>query len=439
MRCNLLSLLLLAFVSVGATARVTTVDSIAANPGRAGGVYFAYPVTENTVLNHTPVPEGYEAFYVSHYGRHGSRYLISDKDYIKVMDILADAENHGALTPLGMELKAKMDTIYEEARGRGGELTPLGARQHRQIAHRLIEENPSIFAGTPEITAKSTVVMRCAHSMFAFCEGLKEVIPSLEIPRESGNRSMDYLNYHTEKSNYFSGHNGDWYQLWRKFRSEKTNPERLVKSIFSDNTFIDRRVDPTEFMWDLYWVAVDLQNMETDIELYNLFTAQELFDLWQVFNFNFYACNSSYPLAEGTLTDNAKNLVRNILDTADDYIAAGKNGATLRFGHDGNIIPLTALLRLNDCYAYEADAHKLADVYADYSISPMASNFQMIFYRNPADNDVIIKMLLNEQEIGISDVKTDIYPYYKWSDMSQWLQKVLDTPSKEFISSERKR
>lgn len=423
----------LLFGITSGNAVVANIDSIKANPGRAGGIYLAYPVTDASQLNHTPAPKGFKPFYVSHYGRHGSRYLISDEDYIKVIKTLDEADRAGALTPRGKLLKAQMDSIYEEARGRGGELTPLGARQHREIARRLITANPTIFEGEPEITAKSTVVMRCAHSMFAFCEGLKEVKPTLEIPRESANRSMDYLNYHTKESNHYSGKDGDWYQLWKKFRKEKTNPERIIGTVFNDKDYIDRRIDPEEFMWDLYWVTVDLQNMETPVRLYDLFTAEELFDLWQVFNFNFYACNSSYPLAEGTLTDNAKNLVTNILETARDYINENKNGATLRFGHDGNIIPLTALLRLDGCYAYEADPHRLADVYADYTISPMASNFQMIFYRNPKTREIIVKMLQNEKEIGLSDLNTDMFPYYKWSDMEAWLEKVIKTPSKDFI------
>ena len=46
---------------------------------RLGGVYYAYPITE-TKMNQAP--EGYEPFYISHYGRHGSRWLTSDNRYI---------------------------------------------------------------------------------------------------------------------------------------------------------------------------------------------------------------------------------------------------------------------------------------------------------------------------------------------------------------------
>ncbi|MDE6397670.1 MAG: histidine-type phosphatase, partial [Muribaculaceae bacterium] len=331
--------LLLSGFAFSLSARSTTVDTIKANPGKAGGVYYAYPVTSS--LN-TPVPKGYKPFYISHYGRHGSRYLINDRDYSGILGQLKDAADHGALTARGLGLLSQLDTIWDEARGRGGELSPLGVRQHKAIAGRMYDAFPEVFNNEPAITAKSTTVMRCAHSMFAFIEALKEKKPSLDIPRESGTRAMDYLNYHSPESGKYSGHDGAWYLDWRKFKNEKTRPERLISEIFSDSTYVRRHIDPVEFMWSLYWVAVDLQNMETDIELWDLFTAEELFNLWEVFNFNFYACNTSYPLADGQHTDNAANLVRNIIETADEYVASPKNGATLRFRHDGNIIPMAA-------------------------------------------------------------------------------------------------
>ena len=43
---------------------------------RLGGVYFAYPVTATKMA---AAPEGYEPFYISHYGRHGSRWLPDDR------------------------------------------------------------------------------------------------------------------------------------------------------------------------------------------------------------------------------------------------------------------------------------------------------------------------------------------------------------------------
>lgn len=423
---HLLFTLLASFI-LSASAQ-TIREEIAANPQKAGGVYFAYPVTES--LN-TPAPKGYKPFYVSHFARHGSRYLISDNDYLSVMDVFARADSAGALTPLGLSVRSRLDSIWTEARGRGGELTPLGRRQHHDIAARMYRAYPEAFPDNARITAASTVVMRCAHSMFAFIEGLKEQNPRLQIPAESSQRNMHYLNYHSKESGKYSNDKADWYLDYKKFRDEKTRPERLVSSLFTDSTFIRRHVDPAALMTGLYWIAVDGQNIETPVSLLDIFTPEELTSLWEIYNYSFYATNSSYPLADGQHVDNAKNLLRNIVETADQYIASGESGATLRFAHDGNIIPLTALMQLPGCAAYETNPYRLADTYANFRISPMASNVQLVFFRNRA-GEVIVKFMLNEREVPIP-AKTDIYPFYRWPDARAALQNILATPCRTLI------
>ena len=427
-RLLILAALLLASASLLAQ---TTREEMVAHPEKCGGVYYAYPTTQRI---DTPAPKGYQPFYVSHYGRHGSRYLISDNDYKWVMDVFDKAAAAGALTEQGLVVKERLERIWPEAEGRGGELSPLGARQHQAIADRLYKAYPGVFDDEAEVTAASTVVMRCAHSMFNFVDGLKTNNPALKVPMESGNRNMYYLNYHSPESGPYSSHEGPWYQEYRKFKAEKTRPQRMMRELFNDELYVRRNIDPEGLMWGLYWIAVDMQNMETKVGFFDIFSPDELFNLWQVFNFNFYACNSSYPLAKGLHVDNAKNLVRNILETADEYVAAGKHGATLRFGHDGNIIPLAALLQLDNSVAYEADPYQLYRVYTDWRISPMAANIQMTLFRNAKTGHILAKFMLNENEVHIP-VATDKFPYYDWEETRAWLRKVIDTPSREFMDA----
>ena len=41
-------------------------------PEQTGSIYYAYPAPPST---YTPASAGYEPFYISHYGRHGSRWM----------------------------------------------------------------------------------------------------------------------------------------------------------------------------------------------------------------------------------------------------------------------------------------------------------------------------------------------------------------------------
>ena len=64
-----LFLLLFALCAVAQNAR----EEIKVNPYLGGDNYTAYQEPTKAL---SPTPEGYEVFYFSHYGRHGSRYLI---------------------------------------------------------------------------------------------------------------------------------------------------------------------------------------------------------------------------------------------------------------------------------------------------------------------------------------------------------------------------
>ena len=89
-------------LTTGLTAQ-TAREEIAANKYLAGSNYLDYdnyPATQQL----TPAPKGYVPFYMSHYGRHGSRWLISTDSYTSVTRPLQQAQKAGKLTPKGEEV-----------------------------------------------------------------------------------------------------------------------------------------------------------------------------------------------------------------------------------------------------------------------------------------------------------------------------------------------
>ena len=397
----------------------TTREEMAADLNKTGGVYYAYP---SHTADNTRAPKGYKPFHISHYGRHGSRYLISDNDYTRVADLLHKADKANALTAQGKELMERVDLLMEETRGRGGDLSPLGRRQHRDIASRMQANYPEVFADNSWITARSTLVPRCILSMSSFCESLKEKNPKLWIDMESSNRYMSYLCHSNKDSDEFNGRDGWWSEVKRKMHQRNTHPERLVGAIFSDPEFIERYVEPDNFMWGIYWLASDAQNTEGKIDFYKYLTADELFDLWQCFNADFYGGHSDYASAEGKHIHNADNLLRNIIETADSAISLKQPSAALRFGHDGNVVPLTALMGLAGCDSVMSDPETFYKGWCDWKVSPMGANIQLVFFRKPGKtDDVIVKILHNEKETRVG-APTEMWPYYKWSDLKQYFE-----------------
>ena len=285
---------------------------------------------------------------------------------------------------------------------------------------------PEVFKGTPSISARSTVVLRCAMSMVAFGDRLKELNPGLRISYEASQKYMDYLNYHTDESNRFtSSHDGPWAEEYRKFEDVHTNADRLIASLFKDKRFILKKVNPKEVMWGMYWVASDMQNAETKVSFYDLFEPQELFDLWQCINYRFYVGNANHADGKGIVVANAKSLLRNILDSADEAIRKGGIAATLRFGHDGNVIPLVALMQIENCNVAVDDPYEVYKVWSDFKVVPMAANVQIVFFRNEKNaDDILVKIMHNENEVHIP-VPTDMFPFYKWSDVESYYRNIL--------------
>lgn len=412
----------LAIFCLGVNAQ-TTFEEISADLNKAGGVYLAYPTVET---KQTPAPKGYKPFYVSHYGRHGSRYLLGDRDYQWIIQLMEKAEIVNGLTPLGHDVLKRLNMVWEEAQGRAGDLTPLGVRQHQGIAERMSKNFPEVFRGKRHVSARSTVVYRCAMSMVAFGDRLKQLNPQLDMSYEMSEKYMSYLNYHSARSNAFThGKKGPWVEEYRKFEEAQVHPDRLVSTLFSNADFIRCEVNPSELMWGLYWIAVDMQDMETPVSFFDLFTAKEMFDLWQCVNYRFYMGNANPLASNGIVMANAKSLVENILESADAAIKDRSIAATLRFGHDGNVIPLLALLQIENFDVAVAGPAEVYKHWCDFKATPMASNVQIVFFENKA-GDILVKFMHNENEVHVP-VKTDQWPFYHWNDVKEYYQKRLPT------------
>ena len=422
MKRNNLLIALVALISLSTSAQPSALDEIRDNPEKSGGVYYAYPAPTDTRLSEAP--KGYKPFYISHYGRHGSRYMLSNNDYVAPMNVLTSANEKGELTQKGIEVLNKLWDIWEEAEGRVDELAPLGKRQHRGIAERMYSNYPEVFNQKGTITARSTTSMRVALSMFAFVGRLTELNPKLDIDWETSNRNMWYMNSHTDAYNRLKNDYGGWRKNHGDFSNRGIPSQRFLSQLYKDPSKA-----PSNLMGQIFNIAVDLQNMETEVNLFDLFTPEEMYELWRNENCWFFLCDGDSPLNKGTAIESCKPLLKQIIDQADLALAGKGDVATLRFGHDGNVIPLAAIMRLKDCDSNEADVHKIDQKWRDYYVSPMGANIQLIFYKKKGSDDVLVKFLHNERETSIP-VTTDIAPYYHWKDVRNFFIKQA-TPVQE--------
>ncbi len=404
-------------------------------PDKAGNIYYNYHYVQQ---DYTEAPEGYAPFYISHYGRHGSRWLTRSDNYQDVKDVFDAAMSCGALTPAGMDVYNRVQIVYDDGIYRYGDLSRLGSVQHREIAGRMYSSFPEIFSEGAQIDAVSTAVPRCILSMAAFCERLKEFEPSLTITKEAGQRTTRYLNFlnttaRPEISDDFKEHmstKAAWRQEYNAVASEYIQTERITDLLFSDEDFVCS-IDAVDLVRNLYYFAVDMQDIDLGISFYDLFTPEELYSISIYENYRYFVIygpssrNKRFPEYYGKL------LLQDFIEKADTAIENGTPSADLRFGHDVNIMPFITMLQFTEIEydRDETDMAKVAESWTLYKLSPMATNIQFVFYRkegSQAGDEVIVKIMHNEQEMHLPLESVD-GPYYLWEDVKTFYSNYMDS------------
>ena len=422
---QLIVIIALLYISIGLQAQIAR-DEIRKDIHYSASNYLAYPGPRQMKL--TPAPSGKKPFYLSHYGRHGSRFLIEQNDYDFPYQILAKADSAGKLTPLGKDVLKRVTLLRAEVDNHFGELTPLGAKQHQQIVKRMFERFPEVFEGKTNIDAKSTTVNRCILSMEYALLQLISMNPNLRVSHEAAKFDMWYMNYQDKKLNR-QKMDSTIKVVFQDFLQKYDKSELLMEKLFNDMAYAKKQVDARELTSALFKLASNLQSTELrrKITLYDLFSDEEVYGYWKINNAWWYINFGGYTLNGSKQPYSQRMLLRRIIQEADSCIQMERPGATLRFGHDTMVLPLTCLLEL-DGYGLQTDNLESLERkgWLNYKIFPMGANVQFVFYRKDLqDKDVLVKVLLNENEVSLP-VRSNTEPYYKWSDVRDYYLRKLD-------------
>ena len=407
---------LLLLLTVGAAAQ-TSRKEIFKDINRSGTTYFAYPGPSQKVP--TPAPAGYKPFYISHYGRHGSRYMTSNRYYEYAVPKLDTAAQLGILTAKGTEVLEMLHVAYDDALNRDGDLTPLGGRQHREIAHRMYERFPELLSQPLHVDARSSTVGRCMISMFNFCQELQGLNPELDIRMDASRRDMRFVvaNEHIKLDE--TPQAVEYGERLDRMIDKVYKPARLFKTLFTDVAKAGEFIDGQNLMNCLWNVSHDMQSVpELGISLLDVLTKEEL---WGMFVID----NSGWMVISGLVPGSTpyylyqKEVRDSIVSFADRAIGSGEPSLSLRFSHDSSVLPLAYLMGLKEAMGATTDIEHLYKRISLDKIIPMAGNIQLVFYRKDGSDDILVKFLLNENETSIP-VKTDVAPYYHWKDVKSY-------------------
>ncbi len=413
--------LFFALFGISASSHAESIrQAIAADPNLAGGIYTAYTVTEQPIVS---APDGYKPFYISHYGRHGSRYQTAQAKYDKPALMLERAYKDGKLTEFGCDVMRRVRIIADDAHLRAGDLSARGEREQAGIAERMARLYPEVFSGKNgnHITCISSPYVRTVLSMMAFAERLKEIHPNIRYTRHASAHDIDVTRPEKNMDIFFK----EARKIAKQYQMEMTNDKAFNLRIFNDYDYAKKLICETynttntgEFIGNMHDLAMIIQNFDNLPELHDLFTEPERYQMWHLFNIRRYLTYGPSVDYGDIRNQDGKLLLKDIIERADKVLAekTRNEAATLRFGHDSALIPLLAILHAEGCDGRIsfAEIERLPEVWCDSRISPMSANVQFIFYRN-GEGDILVRMLHNERDLRVP-VATDRYPFYKWSD-----------------------
>ena len=392
-------------------------ERVRENKDIAAGVYHPY---HHGDLTDTPAPKGYRPFYISHYGRHGSRYHTTLSYFKAGAEGLQKAWDEGILTETGKQLYHDFFTVMDAHRGMEGELTPRGASEHRGIAERMSSRFPDVFRSRTrtDVECISSFVPRCLVSMANFTTELKDCRPALQFTFDTGKKYYQYIARDIDSQELFDKCN----EYEDSVRNATCHYSKMMESLFTDSEKGLKAVkDPQKFIKALFRAGSICGDVDfLGVDIFKYFDPDELAEQGVLRSDKFYGQFGNSKEWGAVSSAAAKGLVNDFVTKADAALGNGSSlAADLRFGHDVGILPLYGLIGIKgmDVRRPMAEAHTF---WTTYDRIPMATNFQMIFYRNKK-GDILVKMLDNEEETCIPALKPFSGPYYKWEELKEYL------------------
>ena len=379
-----------------------SLERLAEDPMLATDVYHTY---EYSPTKPSRPPRGYKAVYLSHYGRHGERYLNRESYIYPGLEVL----KREPLTPLGEKALQLISDMAERSEGNWGALSTLGANNHKAIARRMFQRNRGIFKSGRTVRCEATDRPRCILSMANAASALTASRPGLNMEFVSSrkflcytpdNALIDYL--HGQRDSLFNAHPGVYDCIGACFAS----PSGISRKDLSDVA------TAILFTWK---VMPCLEMPQFDIRD---FFSEELFYL----NARHFASWDYCLLSRSKWwnKDKLAPIFNDIIERAEEALESGRFAADLRFGHDSQLVPIYTALGLAGNWPVMgyADAPDVWDV---ASVCPMASNLQIIFYKNKKGS-VLVKVLKDEQEVSIPSLTPVKGLYYRWEDFADLLR-----------------
>lgn len=369
-------------------------------------------------IQDTKAPAGYKPFYVSHYGRHGSRSDWGGNAFLGVIAVMEQGQAKGILTPDGEMLLEGARKVLAGWDGMDGRLSQRGVREHAALAKRLYNRYPQVFKGKKHIRAVSSTVQRCIISMNSFTNSLIRQNPQLDIRLDTGEKFMEYLDNEKGWQQVTGKAMRKSFELMREIPDDTLG---VLSKVFTDPVAAREIVkSPRHFTDDVFNTARVAEDFDVEEDIYSVLPFDAVYRRWAQNNMFLYLGHCNSADAGEARVAMAQSCVEDIVAKADEAIATGGIAADLRFGHDYPLMALVSYLGIEGV-GDRLEVEEICDKWLGFWNIPMASNLQIIFYKNKA-GDVLVKFLYQEQERLLRGLEPYQGPYYKWETVKANLE-----------------
>ena len=391
---------------------------VMADVERAGGTYYLYPTDQPAP---TPAPKGYRPFYVSHVGRHGSRFALGSKIYEELLEIWTGGHEQGWLTPQGEAVYEAFTALYPSIARREGNLTHKGQAQHRYIASQIFKNYPAVFKGPTRAEAVSTVSHRVIVSMFSFLRELDALDRDFSYDVDYGQPYQSYLlpdviDSDADRTEQ-AGQKFDSFLASILAEGEVDLEAMLGRWISQPDSLLPDTEARLDFCDGMHTFVSSLDNLDVPVPevFYSLFSPEERYAIWRLDTNGAYA-----PLGRSPDTQNLRVQAMQALwdDFRDKAEADWANGVQLRlrFAHDSTLMPLLSLLDVNGMGARIEDPAQVEQYWRSFDI-PMACNLQFIFFKSKKNPDILVQVLLNGREATLPLPMAVPGSFYRWDEV----------------------
>ena len=416
MRNILLTVLAAVLLGAAASAQIKT-DARAevfANIDRSGGVYCPYPDGQPLPAK---APKGYKPFYLSHIGRHGSRYAIGSTIYTDLYDFWVDAAAKGNLAPEGERIWEAYQELYPRVQYREGKLTLKGQQQHRQIAAQIYRDYPALFKGRTRAVALSTSSNRVIVSMLCFLDEMRLHDVDFTFDMDYGREYYPVLVPESTDNPAFVPRvpfPEEVLKAYDAFSAECVDENAFLQRWFKDPEALAGNKE--DFFFQMRTLVEDFPNLDFPAPevLCSIFTDEDRFGLWRIQNYSDYLYTARAPGIDIRRCLEMSVTAKDIIDKFEEDTAAGI-AMRLRFSHDTALMPLISYLGVNGMDAVVADPREVERYWRNYSV-PMGCNLQIVFFRSKKNpDDVLIQVLLNGFQATLP-LPEAAPGFYHWAD-----------------------